>query len=175
MKTIGDAVVHVSHDRFYDKYHWGLTCFDQSSELFPPMGVLISVEEVATCGVSFIFSESLEDGTEERKLEYRFDDGDSIVVDYKLSALNHRHAIVEFDQKEFSVFLDNFASATELTFSVGDREDTLLLTEMNKAVEKFRELLSESYIVEIESSDKEKSNEKSSDDPESEEQNHPDQ
>lgn len=153
VEEIGDALVHVTFDRFYDRYHWGLACFDKSSEVFPPMSVRISVAEVAECGVSFTFSESSDEVADKGKLEYRFDDQDPIVVDYKLSALNNRHAIVDFEQEEFATFLESFSKASAITFSMDDYEDTLPLKEMTKAVERFREILAESYIIELESSD----------------------
>ena len=152
-EQVGDALVSVTHDRFYDTYHWGLTCFDKSSTVFPPMGLLITCAEVADFGVSFLLSEEPKESTEELKLQYRFDEGYSTIVEFKFSALNRRHVIVEYEPKDFATFLENLSSATEITFSVGDVEDTLQLIEMNKAVEKFREILAESYIIELEPSE----------------------
>ncbi len=155
LKTIGDAVVHVTHDRFFDRYHWGMQYNDKSSDVFPPMGVSIVCSEVSSFGSSFLFSEAPEESSEPQKLQYRFDDGDSKSVDVTFSALNDRHASAKFDQKEFTEFLEGLATAAEITFSVGDAEDTLELKNMKKAVLEYRQILANSYIIEFDSSDSE--------------------
>jgi len=150
-QRIGDAVVSVSFDRFYDTYHWLLHCFDRSSTEIPPVGVLVKCVEVSQFGVSFMLSEEPETDSKEVRLQYRFDDGESTVVKTKLTHINPRHAIVEFDKDEFSTFLEGLADAEKIVFSVGTVEDVLHLSEMNAAVEKYRETLADSYIIELES------------------------
>ena len=134
------------------------------------MGLLITCAEVANFGVSFLLSEEPEESVEELKLQYRFDDGDSTIVEFKFSVLNRRHAIVKFDQNEFSSFLEKLSSAATITFSIGEVEDTLQLNEMRKAVEKFREILAESYIIELEPSEVENGAQESNGETESEDQ-----
>ncbi|MYF02772.1 MAG: hypothetical protein F4227_07365 [Gammaproteobacteria bacterium] len=117
----------------------------------PPMGVLVRCIEVDQFGVSFMLSEDPETESAEVQLQYRFDDGEPTVVDTKLTPMNPRHAIVTFDQEEFSTFLDGLAAAKKIVFSIGTVEDTLNLKEMNAAVEEYRKILAESYIIDLES------------------------
>jgi len=98
-----------------------------------------------------MLSEEPETDSKEVRLQYRFDDGESTVVKTKLTHINPRHAIVEFDKDEFSTFLEGLADAEKIVFSVGTVEDVLHLSEMNAAVEKYRETLADSYIIELES------------------------
>ena len=151
MQQIGDAVVSVSFDRFYDMYNWILHCYDRSSAEMPPMGVLVRCVEVAQFGVSFMLSEEPETDSAEVQLHYRFDDGEPTVVETRLTHINPRHAIVEFDKHEFSTFLEGLAGAEKIVFSIGTVKDTLHLEEMNAAVEEYRKILAESYIIELES------------------------
>lgn len=151
LQRIGDAVVSVSFDRFYDTYHWLLNCVDRASTEFPPMGVLVRCEEVAQFGVSFMLSEQPETDSTDLQLQYRFDDGEPTSVDANLTHINPRHAIVEFDEEEFSTFLEGMAAAEKIVFSVGSVEDTLQLKAMNEAVEEYRKILADSYIIELES------------------------
>lgn len=151
IQQIGDAVVGVSFDRFYNTYHWFLNCFYRSSTEFPPMGVLVRCEEVAQFGVSFVLSEEPEIDSTELQLQYRFDDGEPKTVETKLSAVNPRQAIVKFDKEEVSTFLEDLAAAEELVFSVGTVEDTLPLKEMSDAVKEYRKILADSYIIEVKS------------------------
>ena len=150
-QQIGDALVMESFDRFYDMYHWILHCVDRTSTEMPPMGVLVRCIEVDQFGVSFMLSEDPETESAEVQLQYRFDDGEPTVVDTKLTPMNPRHAIVTFDQEEFSTFLDGLAAAKKIVFSIGTVEDTLNLKEMNAAVEEYRKILAESYIIDLES------------------------
>lgn len=98
-----------------------------------------------------MLSEEPEIDSKEVRLQYRFDDGDPTVVETKLTDLNPRHAIVEFDKDEFSTFLQGLADAEKIVFSVGTVEDVLPLSEMNAAVEEYRKVLADSYIIELES------------------------
>lgn len=150
-QQIGDAVVIESFDRFYDMYHWILHCFDKSSTEMPPMGVLVSCVEVAKFGVSFMLSEEPETDSAEVQLQYSFDDGEPKVVETRLTHINPRHAVVEFDKDEFSTFLEDLAAAEKIVFSIGTVKDTLQLKEMQAAVEKYRKTLADSYIIELES------------------------
>lgn len=151
LQQIGDATVSVSFDRLHDTYHWLLHCYDKSSTQFPPMGVLVTCEEVAQFGVSFMLSEEPETDSTEVQLQYRFDDGEPTSVETTLAHMNPRHAIVEFDKEKFSTFLEGLAAAKKIVFTVGTVEDTLHLKEMNEAVDEFREILADSYIIELES------------------------
>ena len=144
-------MVSVTFDRLHDTYHWLLHCYDKSSTDFPPMGVLVACQEVAQFGVSFMLSEEPETDTTELQLQYRFDDGELTSVETTIAHMNPRHAIVEFDKETFSKFLDGLAVAEKIVFSVGEVEDTLHLKEMNEAVEEYRKILADSYIIELES------------------------
>ncbi|MYC26116.1 MAG: hypothetical protein F4X56_09390 [Gammaproteobacteria bacterium] len=151
LQQIGDATVSVSFDRLHDTYHWLLHCYDKSSAQFPPMGVLVTCEEVAQFGVSFMLSEAPETDSTELQLQYRFDDGEPTSVETKIAHMNPRHAIVEFDKENFSTFLEGLAVAKKIVFSVGTVEDTLHLKEMSEAVDEYRKILADSYIIELES------------------------
>ncbi|MYD44962.1 MAG: hypothetical protein F4W92_01215 [Gammaproteobacteria bacterium] len=150
-QQIGDAVVSVSYDRFYDTYHWLLHCIDRHSTEIPPMGVLVRCEEVAQFGVSFMLSEEPKTDSTKLRLLYRFDEGEPTNVETKLTEINPRHAIVEFDKDEFSTFLEDLATAEKIVFSVETVEDTLDLKEMNTAVEEYRKTLADNYIIDLES------------------------
>ena len=150
-RQIGDALVMESFDRFYDMYHWILHCVDRSSTEMPPMGVLVRCMEVDQFGVSFMLSEDPKAESAEVQLAYRFDDGEPTVIETTLTPMNPRHAIVTFDQEEFSTFLKGLADAEKIVFSIGTVEDTLHLKDMNAAVEEYRKILAESYIIELES------------------------
>ena len=150
---MGDAIVHLTHDRFYDIKIWGMMCIDQTSSVFPPVSVSITCKEGEDFGASFVLSTPLELTEEKPKLQYRFDDRDPMSHDAEFSALNNGRASVDFDRDEFLTFLENIATSSEITFSVGDVEETLQLKEMGKAVDEYRRILAEDYIIELEPND----------------------
>ena len=115
------------------------------------MGVLVRCEEVAQFGVSFMLSEEPKTDSTKLRLLYRFDEGEPTNVETKLTEINPRHAIVEFDKDEFSTFLEDLATAEKIVFSVETVEDTLDLKEMNTAVEEYRKTLADNYIIDLES------------------------
>lgn len=150
MKEVGDSMVVVTHDRFYDMFIWGMLYIDKSSKVFPPVSVLITVQEVSEFEASFAFSSPPEQVDKSPKLTYQFDDGESKSFDAKFNAINSARFNIEFNRSEFLAFLEDFATADKISFIVGDVEETITLSRTDEAVEEYRRILAEAYIIDLE-------------------------
>lgn len=147
MKEIGDSMVVVTHDRFYDMFIWGMLSIDKSSKVFPPVSVLITVQEISEFEASFVLSSPPEQMDESPKLTYRFDDGESKSFDAKFNAINSARFNIQFKRSEFLTFLDDFAEADEISFTVGEVEETFTLSKPDEVVKEYRRILAEAYII----------------------------
>ena len=155
VKEVGNTSVFITHDRLHDIYIWSMMIVDVDSTLMPPASITLSCMEVENFSGSFRFSVPLETAADANELQYILDDGEASSLKVRLSPINGRLALVDFDKEQFFAFIKELAKASEITFFVGEERQTIQLKGISEAVVEYRQILADSYIIELEPDDEE--------------------